>query len=90
MQTWIYRCSNKPDLYIYLAERDDFSQVPAKIMTSLGNINFAMELELHEDTKLARENAMKVMNNLKENGFHLQLPPPVLTEQVMKQLAENR
>ena len=90
MKTWIYRCSNKPDLYIYLAERDDFSQVPPAMLTSLGNINFAMELELNEHTKLAREDAAKVMHNLSENGFHLQLPPPVLTEQMMKQLAENQ
>ena len=90
MKTWIYRCSNKPDLYIYLAERDDFSQVPAAMLTSLGNIDFAMELELNEQTKLAREDAAKVIHNLKANGFHLQLPPPVLTEELMKKLAENQ
>lgn len=90
MKTWIYRCSNKPDLYIYLARQDDFSPVPAAMLTSLGNIGFAMELELNEQTKLAREDAAKVMHNLRENGFHLQLPPPVLTEEIMKKLAETQ
>lgn len=89
MKTWIYRCSNKPDLYLYLAERDDFSPVPANILTSLGNITFSMELDINEQTRLARENPQQVMKNLSENGFHLQLPPSVTTEQLIKQLVKN-
>lgn len=86
MQTFIYRCSNKPDMYIYLAERDDFSRVPATILTSLGNIEFAMELEITAGRKLARENPETVLHHLSENGFHLQLPPQTPIEQLLREL----
>jgi hypothetical protein len=89
MQTWIYRSSRKPDLYIYLAECDDFSKVPANIIQSLGIISFAMELEISESSKLARENPETVLHNLSKHGFHLQLPPQTPVEQLMKQLAEK-
>jgi len=88
MQAWIYRCSRKPDMYIYLAERDDFSKVPAAILNSLGNLSFAMELEIDEDRKLARENPKTVLHNLSEHGFHLQLPPETPIEQLLQQVAD--
>ncbi|MGD2053001.1 MAG: YcgL domain-containing protein [Gammaproteobacteria bacterium] len=90
MNCYIYRCSRKEDLYIYLAERDDFSVVPAEIMRSLGVIEFAMELELAADTKLACEDASTVMKNLQEKGFHLQLPKDTSIESIMARIANGR
>jgi uncharacterized protein YcgL (UPF0745 family) len=90
MNCYIYRCSRKPDLYIYLAEKDDFSSVPAEIMRGLGMTEFSMELELTTDTKLAREDVARVMNNLDEKGFHLQLPGDTPVEAIMARLAKTR
>ncbi len=77
-------------MYIYLAERDDFSKVPTTIMTSLGNVEFAMELELGPERKLARDNPEKVLHNLRQNGFHLQLPPPIAVERQLQALAAEQ
>ena len=90
MKAYIYRCSRKPDMYIYLAEEDDFSNVPKEIFNSLGIISFAMELEINSDRKLARENPEKVMENLKENGFHLQLPDKTPIEELMNKIANKK
>ena len=90
MNCYIYRCSRKPDLYIYLAEKDDFSSVPAEIMRGLGITEFSMELELTTDTKLAREDVARVINNLDEKGFHLQLPADTPVETIMARLAKIR
>lgn len=76
-------------MYIYLAERDEFLKVPSTLLQSLGNISFAMELEITEDCKLAREDPKKVLHNLRENGFHLQLPPPTSIEHALKKLAQE-
>ena len=35
MECFIYRCSLKPDMYIYLAEEDVFDNVPKEIFDSL-------------------------------------------------------
>jgi len=90
MKTYIYRCSRKPDMYIYLVEEDDFSNVPKEIFNSLGIIAFAMELDISPDRKLAKEDPVKVLENLKEHGFHLQLPDQTPIEELMAQIAANK
>lgn len=86
---FIYRCSRKPDMYIYLAEKDDFSKVPDAIMNGLGITEFAMDLALGENSKLAREDPKVVMQNLADNGFHLQLPDDTPVEELMAKIARH-
>ena len=90
MQCFIYRCSNRPDLYIYLAEEDVFDNVPKELFNTLGIIEFSMELELTPETKLAREDTKKVIDNLNEHGFHIQLPANESLEEIMARIAERK
>ncbi len=90
MQCFIYRCNLKPDMYIYLAEEDDFDNIPRDVFNTLGIVEFAMELDITADTKLAREETTTVINNLQEHGFHLQLPVRESIETIMSRLAENQ
>ena len=87
MNCYIYRCSAKNDMYIYLRDQDDFSVVPKHIMKSLGDTEFTMEIEMTSDRKLAKENPETVMSNLDEHGFHLQLPSDKSMEEVMTEIA---
>jgi uncharacterized protein len=89
MECFIYRCSLKPDMYIYLAEEDNFEDVPGEIFNSLGIVEFAMELDITPDTRLAREDTGTVISNLKEHGFHIQLPGDQSVEAIMARIAEN-
>ena len=89
MQCFIYRCSNRTDLYIYLAEEDVFDNVPKELINTLGIIEFSMELELTPETKLAREDTKKVIDNLNEHGFHIQLPANESLEEIMARIAER-
>jgi uncharacterized protein YcgL (UPF0745 family) len=90
MQCFIYRCTNKPDLYIYLAEEDVFDNVPRAIFNSLGIVEFSMELDINDDTKLARENTSTVISNLKQHGFHIQLPSDESVETIMARIASAK
>jgi uncharacterized protein YcgL (UPF0745 family) len=90
MNCYIYRCSRKPDLYIYLAEEDDFSRVPAEIMRALGITEFSMELELTAEKTLAKEDAVTVIKNLEEKSFHLQLPSDTTVEYIMSKIAKGK
>ncbi len=90
MKAFIYRCNLKPDMYIYLAEEDEFDNVPKEIFNSLGIVEFCMELEITPDRKLAREDTKTVLNNLKEHGFHIQLPGNESIETIMARIAENK
>lgn len=87
MKSFIYRCSNKPDMYIYLAEEDNFENVPKEIFNSLGIVEFSMELEITNETKLAREDSKIVIDNLNNNGFHIQLPSDESLEEIMARIA---
>jgi len=90
MLCFVYRCSLKPDMYIYLAEEDVFDNVPKEIFNSLGIVEFAMELEVNPETKLAREDTGTVISNLEEHGFHLQLPVNESVETIMRRIAESK
>jgi uncharacterized protein YcgL (UPF0745 family) len=89
MECFIYRCSLKPDMYIYLAEEDNFDDVPREIFNSLGIVEFAMELDITPDTRLAREDTGTVISNLKEYGFHIQLPGDESVETIMARIADK-
>ena len=90
MQCFIYRCSNRPDLYVYLAEEDVFDNLPKELFNTLGIIEFSMELELTPKTELAREDTQKVIDNLNEHGFHIQLPANESLEEIMARIAERK
>ncbi|OOZ35778.1 YcgL domain-containing protein [Solemya velesiana gill symbiont] len=72
---WIYRSSRKDEMYLYLAREVAFDELPKVLMKNFGTPTLAMELELHPERPLARENIDKVMAALRENGFYLQMPP---------------
>ena len=90
MLCFIYRCNLKSDMYIYLAEEDKFDVMPKEIFNSLGIVEFSMELEITPKTKLAREDISTVFSNLKEHGFHIQLPANESLEKIMARIAANK
>lgn len=90
MLSYIYRCNLKPDMYIYLKEEDDFENVPKEIYNNLGIIEFSMELEITDKTKLAKEDTTTVLNNLNKHGFHIQLPSDESVEDIMARIANNK
>tara|TARA_R110001606_G_scaffold399310_1_gene584698 strand:+ start:30551 stop:30829 length:279 start_codon:yes stop_codon:yes gene_type:complete len=78
MNAYIYKSSRKSELYIYITQKDDFSNVPQALYDSMGKEPiFVMEVELTPERKLARENVETVIKNLETKGFHLQIPPPI-------------
>ena len=72
---WIYRCSKRDEMYLYLARADDFACLPVNVRGLLGQMELSMELDLHSDRKLARVDVDAVIADLDERGFHIQLPP---------------
>jgi uncharacterized protein YcgL (UPF0745 family) len=72
---WIYRSPRKDEMYLYLREEDDFSSVPQALLSRFGSPAKVMELTLSSQRTLAREDVNQVMENLRSQGFHLQMPP---------------
>lgn len=89
MFCYIYRSSRKVDTYLYLAEEDDFSILPESLLSLFGDPEFSFSFELTMDKKLARENTADVLDNLRSQGYHLQLQRDVLIEQMLAMKAVN-
>ncbi|HIQ15488.1 MAG TPA: YcgL domain-containing protein [Leucothrix sp.] len=76
MNCFVYRSNNKPGLYLYLKEKDNFNEVPESLIRLLGETKFSFEFDLGKNRKLVRAEAKEVLRIMKENGYFLQMPPP--------------
>ena len=81
LNCFIYRSDRKADTYLYILEKDDFSQVPEELLKAFGDPEFSFEFKLTPDRSLAKEDPQEVYNNLKSQGFHLQMADDLLIEQ---------
>lgn len=89
LTSYIYRCSAKQDMYIYLAEKDNFDCIPDELKKSMGLLTFAFELNIDKERKLAKEKPEQVIKNLKERGFHLQMPSETSVEELMQRISKS-
>jgi hypothetical protein len=64
-------------MYLYLRREEAFELLPAPLLQGFGKPELVMQLELHPGRKLAHEDALEVLQNLQDRGFHLQLPPDI-------------
>ena len=76
MNCFVYRSNKKAGMYLYLMEKDNFSDVPDSLMGLLGEIEYSFEFDLSKDRKLVRAESEEVIRILNENGYFLQIPPP--------------
>lgn len=75
MQAYVYKSRRRADTYVFLAERDGFSRLPAAVAQGLGQLEFVLEVALTPERRLARADAEVVRANLAAQGFHIQFPP---------------
>jgi len=74
MHCFVYASQRKPDTYVWVAEREGFHVLPEPLALLLGDLRFALEVELTPQRKLPNEDSERVMANLASQGWHLQSP----------------
>lgn len=77
-------------MYLYLRQRDDFNCLPDELKKHVGRLDFAMQIELHAQKKLARENPATIMENLRKQGFHLQMPGDTAVDDILARIASEQ
>ncbi len=82
MQCFIYKSLKKDELYLYIKQKDYFSDIPEPLLESLGRLEFVMALELTPERTLARVDVNQVMQSLTEKGFFIQMPPTPITANI--------
>lgn len=75
----IYRCAKQDEMYLYIHAGKTSEDLPDELITMVKGLTHVIDLELTPERKLAREDVNTVMNNLEEQGYHLQMPPKPLT-----------
>lgn len=71
----IYKGSRRRECYLYVDQEDDLQNVPETLVESLGSLSLVMELELSSGRRLARVEAVRVLEQIRDQGYFLQLPP---------------
>ena len=79
----IYRSNHKIDTYLYLLDKDDFSVIPENLLRVFGPPEFSFSFHLTAQRELAREDSAEVLENLRNQGYHLQLRDDILVEQML-------
>ncbi|MCK5897051.1 MAG: YcgL domain-containing protein [Cocleimonas sp.] len=75
MTCFVYRSKKNSEMYLYLPEKEQFSNVPDSLLKLVGEVEFSFEFILNTERKLLRYEAVEVMRNILDNGFFLQMPP---------------
>ncbi|MEW5756023.1 MAG: YcgL domain-containing protein [Pseudomonadota bacterium] len=75
MQCWIYKGKKKQDHYLFVEAENDFSRVPATLLTLIGELVFVMTVDITPECRLATSNPVEVIKHIEANGYFLQLPP---------------
>ncbi|MDB2533783.1 YcgL domain-containing protein [Porticoccaceae bacterium] len=74
----IYKGDKKEEMYLYVPKKigqNELEDIPEALLQSFGELTLVTTLVLTESRKLARADIHKVMAELNETGFYLQMPP---------------
>jgi len=75
-------CSDKkPCHYIYLAEAQEFDELPAALQQQFPNPREIMQLDLRQHKRLAHADIATVRKRLEQQGYYVQLPPELPVEE---------
>lgn len=88
----IYKSQKKDGMYLYVAKRDDFSTVPAALMSMFGKPIFVMLFNLAGNKQLIHATNAEVLEKIQQQGFYLQMPKQEenLFEQYQNSLKTDR
>ncbi|RZU46926.1 hypothetical protein EV700_1312 [Fluviicoccus keumensis] len=71
----IYKSPKKDEMYLYVRKTEGLTRVPEALLTMFGRPRHYVTLLLTPERKLARAEAPKVLAEIGEKGFYLQMPP---------------
>lgn len=72
----IYKSSKKDEMYLYVEKADKLKKVPEALLSVFGTAIHVMDMPLKADRELARVDTKKLLEDIQEKGFYLQMPPP--------------
>lgn len=71
----IYKSSKKDEMYLYVDKLEQLSRVPEVLLKMFGTPIHVFDMLLTPEKVLSRIEAPKVLADIEEKGFFLQMPP---------------
>lgn len=71
----VYRSPRREQMYLYVSKQDGLARVPEPLLRQFGEPEPIMLLNLDGTRKLARADADKVVEQIRQQGYYLQMPP---------------
>jgi uncharacterized protein YcgL (UPF0745 family) len=71
----VFRSSREEGCYLYVDKKESLTRVPPDLLERFGKPEPALTLMLEPSRKLARADAVAVLDNICKQGFYLQMPP---------------
>lgn len=72
----IFKSPRRDECYLYVDRSKKLSQVPESLLETFGKPVHVTDMLLTPERKLARADASKILSELDDKGFYLQMPPP--------------
>ncbi len=76
----IYKSPRKDEMYLYVDRQEDLKRVPEPLLEQFGTPQSVMVIPMTTERKLARADAAEVLQQITDQGFYLQMPPPKVDE----------
>ena len=74
----VYKSDKRSEMFIYVSRQEGLERVPVDLLERFGEPILTLSFDLTADRKLAKEDSQKVLRNLEDQGYHLQMPPLTL------------
>lgn len=73
----IFKGSREQELYVFVPRMAGADNIPDELRERMGELKSVMTLNIGPGKKLARADAGKVLSDIREKGYYLQLPPEI-------------
>ncbi|MEH6579394.1 MAG: YcgL domain-containing protein [Amphritea sp.] len=84
----VFKSSKKDEMYLYVDKQEKLSKVPDALKKIFGTPIHVFDMLLTPEKELARIEAPKVLADIQEQGFFLQMPP--VKDDYMLDLLQDR
>lgn len=71
----VFKSPKKQEMYLYVDRKPGIKELPEALLALFGEPVHVLDMILTPDKKLARVEAERVLNDIAEKGYFLQMPP---------------
>lgn len=71
----VYKSLKREEMYLYIDRQEGMERVPEALLAQFGEPQEVLTVVLEPGRKLARVDAAKVLEEIADKGFFLQMPP---------------